>query len=432
MNPRFVESVRSAVGDSSCVVALGGGADSAVLLAAAVEALGHDRVRGLFVYHGLEGSDALGSAVEALTDHLGVACEVVNAVVSDGPDLEARARNARYLALSQALQAGEVCCTAHTHDDQAETVLMRLMRGSGPTGMSGIPAVRHPFVRPFLDITRANLRSEAEEVRLPFIDDPANVDPRFLRSRIRGELIPTIEDDYAPAFRDNLVRTARLSSMDDEVLTDQSAAIPIRSTATEVAISTAPLLTAPPALAHRTVRRALGEFHMPYHGSHDDVVSVIATAADGTPRTLTGEVTCLRENAEVVLLRKLSIVAADPVPIVVGSPFMWQGHRYTTSTSMQASLRTTVGRRTAVRRPDADQPFIVRGVVDGDRIDIDSGSTPVSEVLRAADVPPRLRPLWTVVTIGAKIAALHGVKVAPWARPVGGEPAVIIEREDEA
>jgi hypothetical protein len=298
--------------------------------------------------------------------------------------------------------------------------------------MSGIPSVRGVFVRPFLDVTRADLRTVAEEDDLPFADDPANDDPRFLRSRIRGELIPTIEESYAPAFRDNLVRTAQLSALDDEVLTAESIAIPILSGADEVAIPTAPLLTAPDALARRAIRRALREFHMPYHGSHDDVVSVIATATDGTPRTLTGDVACVRENAEVVLIRKDTIAQPDPVHVTVGSPFRWHGQPYRATTSMAPSLRTTIGRRTAIRMPGADEQIVVRGVEDGDRIDIDGGSTPVSEVLRAAGVPARLRPFWTVVTIGAKIAALHGIRVAPWARPIGGEPAVIIERKDVA
>lgn len=430
MRSHLVERVRSGVGDSRCVVALGGGADSAVLLVAAVDALGRERVRGVFVYHALEGSDDLRSAVEALTDRLDVECLVVEAVVPDGPDIESRARGARYRALTDQLEPGDVCCTAHTHDDQAETVLMRLMRGSGPTGMSGIPAVRGSFVRPFLDVTRAELRAVAEEDGLPFFDDPANDDPRFLRSRIRGDLMPVIERSYAPSFRDNLVRTAGLSAMDDEVLMIESDRIPIRATANEVAIPAAPLLTAPDAIARRAVRRALGVFHEPYHGSHDDVVAVIDTARDGSTRTLTGDVACMRENAEVVLVRKQEVVAAETVPVTVGDRFSWHGDRYATYTSTAPSLRSTVGRRTAIRMPGEGETIMVRGVEDGDRIDIDGGTTPVSEVLRVAGVPARARPFWTVVTIGAKIAALHGVKVAPWARPIGGEPAVIIERED--
>jgi len=412
------------------MIALGGGADSAVLLGAAVAAVGLDDVRGVFVYHGLESSDGLRAAAEELTDSLDVRLDVVEALVPDGADLESRARAVRYEALLGALEIGEVCCTAHTHDDQAETVLMRLMRGSGPAGMSGIPSVREPFVRPFLEVPRAELRAVAQKDGLPFIDDPANDDERFLRSRLRGDLIPQIEASYAPSFRDNVVLAARLIANDDEVLTNQSLDIPIRVASGEVAIPCPPLLTAPAALASRAVRRALGHFHDPYHGSHDDVGSVVDTATDGRTRTLSGDITCVRENAEVVLIPKQAVTRSEPVSVTVGLPFTWRGITYVTATSMSPSLRTTAGRRTAIRQPLEDERLVVRGLEDGDRIDIDSGSTPVVEVLRASGVPPRIRPFWTVVTIGAKIAALHGIKVAPWARPIGGEPAVIIERED--
>lgn len=430
MRASLTDRVRSVVGDRECVIALGGGADSAVLLAAAADGVGTENVRGVFVYHGLEGSDSLREAVKMLTDRLDVRLSVVEAVVPDGADLETRTRAARYDALAGTLASGEVCCTAHTHDDQAETVLMRLMRGSGPTGMSGIPSVREPFARPFLDVRRSELREVAQAEGLPFVDDPANDDARFLRSRLRGDLIPLIEESYAPAFRENVVRVGKLIAADDEALTAQSDHIPVRVADGEVAIPTAPLLTAPHPLASRSVRRALGAFHDPYHGSHDDVGSVMNTATDGVARTLSGDIACVLENAEVVLTRKQVVMAEEPVPVTVGERFTWYSDTYVTSVSMVPSLRTTVGRRTAIRLPTESESLIVRGVRDGDRIDIESGSTPVVEVLRVAGVPARIRPFWTVVTIGAKIAALHGIKVAPWAKPIGGEPAVIIERED--
>ena len=138
MRPSMVNLMQTAVGDRPCIVALGGGADSAALLAAALEGLGPDRVRGVFVYHGLEGSNELQAAVTGLTHQIGADLTVIEALVVDGPDLEARTREVRYEALAADLRSGEVCCTAHTHDDQAETVFMRLMRGSGSTGMSGL------------------------------------------------------------------------------------------------------------------------------------------------------------------------------------------------------------------------------------------------------------------------------------------------------
>jgi hypothetical protein len=184
------------------------------------------------------------------------------------------------------------------------------------------------------------------------------------------------------------------------------------------------------AVAGRSVRLGLGVFHDPYRGSYDDVVAVLETAADGVTRTLSGDISCLRENAEVVLVRKQAHAPMEPMVVTVGSPFVWSGHNYSTDLSMAPSLQSTSGRRTSLRVLRDDERLEIRGVLDGDRIDIDNGTTPVVEVLRAAGVPARLRPFWTVVIIGGKIAALHGIKVAPWARPIGGEPAVIIERED--
>ena len=90
---------------------------------------------------------------------------------------------------------------------------------------------------------------------------------------------------------------------------------------------------------------------------------------------------------------------------------------------------TTEGRRTAVRLVNDVR---VRGARPGDRIDIDGGTTPVAEVLRAAGVPPRRRPFLMTVTVGGKIAALDGIRVAPWARPGIGETAIVIEREGPA
>jgi hypothetical protein len=156
------------------------------------------------------------------------------------------------------------------------------------------------------------------------------------------------------------------------------------------------------------------------------------TAADGLARTLSGDISCVRENAEVVLFSKVAGPSLEPVEVVVGSPFLWDGSTYSTHISSSPRFQTTVGRRTAIRMPRSGEKLAVRGVGDGDRIEIANGSTPVSEVLRAAGIPTRHRPFWTVVTIGAKIAALHGIKVAPWAKPIGGESAVIIEREDAA
>lgn len=434
MSKDLADRVLEAVGDSPFAVALGGGADSAALLAAAVEACGAGRVRAIFVHHDLEGSDMLRESASLLADKLGVDITVLDARLDDGPDLEARARLARYKAITGNLGDAELCLTGHTSDDQAETVLMRLLRGSGATGMAGIPSVRGSFRRPFLDVARSELRQVAEAQGLPFADDPANTDDRFLRSKIRHKLIPSIEADYGASLRDNLARTAGLVSADDVLLNSVADDVRVRVCRGEVAVPVAALLTSPGAVASRVVRRALEQFHGPYRGSFDDVVSVLATAGDGAGRTLSDNVACVRENAEVVLSRKDHVgesgqEAFAPTAVVVGSTFDWMNDRYTVYTSPSSALAVTVGRRTGLRDLTANEVMAVRCVADGDRIDIDGGTTPVVELLRAAGIPARKRPLWMVVTFGGRIAALHGIRVAPWARPMVGVQAVIIERE---
>ncbi len=418
--------VLAAVGDRSCVVALGGGADSATLLSVSVEAL--NDVRAVFVNHGLDTSPVLRVAAESLARNLGVPLTVLEAQVADGPNLEERLRDARYRAIEANLNDDEVCCTGHTRDDQAETVLMRLLRGSGPTGLTGIPESRGPFRRPFLEISRDALRDVAIACDLAFTDDPSNEDPRFLRSKIRSELIPHVESEYGPSFRSNLALSGRLIGDDADVVLQQAIQIPIRTSSGEVAIPTAPLVLAPRAVATAAIRSALAAFYFPHGGSHTDIEAAYATAIDGTQRSLSGDLVCVRENAEVIVASKN---APDPdltVAVTVGEPFSWYGSAYNVFVSASPALHHTTGRRTALVATD-EAGYTVRGVADGDRIEIDGGSTPVSEVLRAAGVPARKRPSCPVVMADEGIAAIAGIRVAPWARPALGQQAVIIERE---
>lgn len=424
------------LGDGPWLVALGGGADSSVLLAACVAAR-NSAVRAVFVNHGLDGSPSLRASAEALTLRCNVPLTVVDAVVFGTSDLEARARDARYEAIEAVLSPGEVCATGHTGDDQAETVLMRLARGSGSVGLSGIPFERGPFRRPFLHVSRADVRSIAIAEGLPFTDDPANDDDRFLRNRIRTAVLPVIVEQVGPEVRDNFAMSASLIGEDDRFVEDAATAIPIASgglaESPVVSVPVGPLVTSPRPVASRAVRRALLAFHDPYRGSHADVNAVLTTAADGTKRNLTGDVVCAVEQGMVVLASKQAPTLPNPVEIEVGpleapaQQLVWGSQKFNVYRSVRPALASTEGRRTALADTDELMRFVP--VNDGDRIEIDGGSARVVELLRNAGVPARIRPFWLAVTINGKIAAVHGIRVASWARPVPGEPAIIIERE---
>ncbi len=142
-----------------------------------------------------------------------------------GSSFEVCARERRYAFLKRtAVEAGiEAIATGHHADDLAETVLMRLMRGTAPAGLAGIPPVRRDgpvrIVRPLLDCSRADILRYLETRGIPYRTDESNQDVRFLRNRVRHELLPLLERQYNPTVRDGLVRLAGIQR-DENLLLD--------------------------------------------------------------------------------------------------------------------------------------------------------------------------------------------------------------------
>lgn len=237
------------------VVALSGGADSAALLWMCVR-LGR-RVRAVHVHHGLEASDLMLGAARAVAEAVRVPFEEVRVELESGPSPEDQARRARYRALLESHRTGEWVLTAHTSDDQAETVLDRLLRASGIDGLSGIPARRPPFARPFLAVSRSQTRELATLAGLEWRDDPANESDRPLRNRIRRELLPMLEARFNPALRRSLALTASLLGRDADYLDERLSEVPFVITDDTVAVPASVVTTAPPAAGARIIRRLL-------------------------------------------------------------------------------------------------------------------------------------------------------------------------------
>jgi tRNA(Ile)-lysidine synthase len=211
------------------LVACSGGADSLALLSAAVFE-GHRRrvrVAGVTVDHGLQpGSAAQAEAVVAQMVRLGVdeTVSVRVAVTASGQGPEAAAREARYAVLGQVSQQfGDAdVLLGHTLDDQAETVLLGLVRGSGARALSGMRRGFGPYRRPLLDLTRAHTEAACRAEGIEFWRDPHNEDPRFTRSRVRHRVLPVLEEELGPGVAVALARTADLLREDSWAL-DQTA-----------------------------------------------------------------------------------------------------------------------------------------------------------------------------------------------------------------
>jgi len=228
-------AVRDCVGDLApgalVLAACSGGADSLALAAAAafVAPRAGLRAGGVTVDHGLQpGSAARAAAVAARLARLGLdPVSSVPVAVGSAGGPEAAARAARYEALARV--AGDTGAAAvllgHTLDDQAETVLLGLARGSGPRSLAGMPAVRGVFRRPLLGLRRSVAGAACADQDLPPWEDPHNADRRYARARVRHDALPALEAALGPGVAEALARTAGQLRADAEFLESVSAGL---------------------------------------------------------------------------------------------------------------------------------------------------------------------------------------------------------------
>ncbi|HTN59324.1 MAG TPA: tRNA lysidine(34) synthetase TilS, partial [Protaetiibacter sp.] len=209
------------------LVALSGGADSLALAAATAFEAPRAGIRAgaIVVDHGLqEGSDAVAARAAEQARTLGLEPVLVTRVevgTAGGP--EAAAREARYAAILEAVSdtGASAALLAHTLDDQAETVLLGLARGSGGASLMGMEAEAGVLRRPLLGIRRATTRQACLDEGLEPWDDPHNLDPAFARVRVRLHVLPLLESELGPGVAEALARTAELLRQDEEAFAHQ-------------------------------------------------------------------------------------------------------------------------------------------------------------------------------------------------------------------
>jgi len=224
--PPAVAAVRSAVrrvlpAEGLALVACSGGADS-LALAAAARFVGR-QVGLVTVDHGLQqGSGRRALDVAGWARACGFSpVEIATVDVAGLPGgPEAAARTARYAALTEVAGrvGAEVVLLGHTRDDQAETVLLALARGSGPRGLAGMPARKGIFVRPLLDVGRAETRKACAALGLAPWEDPHNSDAAYARARVRAEALPALVAALGPRVVGNLARSAAQIAADNSAL----------------------------------------------------------------------------------------------------------------------------------------------------------------------------------------------------------------------
>jgi tRNA(Ile)-lysidine synthase len=266
------------------LVALSGGPDSlALAVATAFEAAG--RAGAVVVDHGLQqGSAAVAERAAEQARALGLdPVVVVRVTVGRDGGPEAAARAARYRALSEAAQAAGASAVllGHTLDDQAETVLLGLARGSGATSLQGMEPVSGLYRRPFLGIRRSVTEQACADAGLTPWHDPQNTDPAFTRVRVRHAVLPALETELGPGVAEALARTAE-QLREDAAALDHFAEEIVEELAdiaeAGISLPVSALKANPPALRQRLIRLAVqGEFHVALSRQHTLEVARLVT-----------------------------------------------------------------------------------------------------------------------------------------------------------
>jgi len=294
---------------SRVLVACSGGGDSVALAALLCEMASDANwsVAGLLhVNHRLRGaaSDEDEQFCRDLAEDLGVSITVERVDVaararSERVSIEAAGHRVRYERFERAVRKGrgDLVATGHTRDDQAETVLLRLIRGAGPAGLGGIRPRTGPVVRPLLDVRRRELREYLERRGLPHREDPSNRDERILRNRVRHRLIPFLAEHFSPAITDVLARGAAIAREDADWLDAAANAAAAQIVQYEKGLDAgggrteeryeadaARLAAEPPAVARRVIRQLLERAGGRRVGfAHVERLRRLATAAGTAP-----------------------------------------------------------------------------------------------------------------------------------------------------
>ena len=389
------------IDDASALgVACSGGADSIALLHL-LAALGRRDVVALHVDHALrDGSQLDASFVAEAARALGFETLSERASVDAGPreSLEAVARDVRYAALERMASAAglHLVATAHTLDDQAETVLLRAMRGGS---LDAIAPIRGPFVRPLLGVRRAEVRDWLARNEIAWREDPTNADVRFERNWVRHVLMPQLRERRAGVDA-SLARLASHQREDRVVLDALAQEVFDRARIDDIGVHVEgrDIDLAPPAIAFRVIRAALR------HVSTEPTTADVARArALRSGHLRIGEADVWRLPSGFAFLAPRS---QSPLPVALPS----QG----TATDRTRGLRICVSaapqpswRWRATIEGDA-AGLQIRSRQDGDRVRLAGGSRKVSDVLIDAKVPAPLRDLVGIVALDGDARAVVG------------------------
>ena len=291
------------------LVAVSGGADSSALAAGLLAEAKEKAIRPIAVIidHALQANSAdvaMNTKAElAKAGYTNVEIKRIKVEVTDG--MEASARRARYAALNEIAESTSAVAIflGHTKDDQAETVLLGLARGSGTRSLSGMAERIDKYRRPLLSITRSQTEAACKEVGIKYWSDPHNQSMEYARVRVREKVLPLMEAEIGPGIADALTRSARILRDDADALDQWAEEVLDEIDPIEMDIET--LASLPRAIRSRVMRKAIYLAGAPsgsLSAEHLEPVEALVTAWKGQgPVSLPGGVTVARISGRLSL-----------------------------------------------------------------------------------------------------------------------------------
>ncbi len=416
------------------VIGFSGGLDSTVLLHLARQWQQQHPATGLLalhVNHQLQShADSWQQSCEALCCQWQIPfqAEVIQ-VDRAAASLEQSARDARYAAFRCHVRPGDVLLLAHHRDDQVETLLQRLLRGSGPLGLGGMGAVSRQngltIVRPLLETDRAALEQYARRQNLPWIDDPSNSDSQFERNFLRNEALPQLRTRW-PQLNQTLARSARLSR-ESAGLLDELAQLDLGPPAPDNAL---PLDRIRPLTAHRArnlIRYWLRQqgATLPSEAQLQRVLDeVIPAPADAQPEILWGGQALRRYRGAIYCVPVLPPPPQQPLPVTLD---ILAAH--SPDLPIPGQLTITPGQGTAFSRTALQAgPLSLRFRQGGEQVKPAGRHTrSLKQWLQDCSVPPWWRDHWPILYINEEIAGLPGLFACAGFAPQSLDDAVWLD-----
>ncbi len=470
-------------------LAVSGGADSVALLRAFAELAPTLGVVPFVLHlnHNLRGphSEADAAFVRELASRLSLDAAIETEDVAALAarlhlSIEAAGRRARYAFFQRAAAANRLDCiaTAHTRDDQAETVLLRLLRGAGTSGLAGIhrsfdlsqlspqsqpsqpqasaaDAPTSPrLIRPMLSITRQQVEAYLASLDQPFRTDASNLDPRFLRNRVRGDLLPALERDFNPRLRQALCETAEIAAAEDSFLESLVSSILASEADLARGIELNLLTAQPPALQRRILRRLCRPHALALDFAQIEALREFSLAGRAgrlnLPRGFAAEI--VRQK---FLSPRLSLLAPEPAAEPNDHKAADPSHAHETY-SFELTVPGTIALpdfchgedmyiRATVLNPKSSaglyngasflclartgRILTIRNLCPGDRFHPvhSSGERKINRLLQERSIPSTLRRGWPVALANERIVWVPGLPVASHAAwtPADGEAVVL-------